>query len=101
MSNMVDSGQLCSFVERIERVEKSIRDEQEARKEIYAEINSLGFDAKVIRHIVKMRREDKAVREEFEALLELYLTALGQLAETPLGKSAILREFGASNDTAS
>lgn len=97
MTNGVDGGQLKSFVERIERVEESIRDEQEARKEIYAEIKSLGFDARVIRHIVKMRREDKAKREEFEAILELYLSALGELSDTPLGRAAVHREFGGAH----
>ena len=97
MSNMVDSGQLRSFIERIERVEETIRDEQEARKEIYSEARSLGFDAKVIRAIVAMRKQDKAKRQEFEEILDLYLSALGDLDGTPLGTAAVEREFGARN----
>jgi uncharacterized protein (UPF0335 family) len=94
MSNMVDSAQLRSYVERIERIEATIRDEQEARKEVYQEAKSTGFDAKVIREIVAMRKQDKAKREEFEEILDLYMAALGDLGDTPLGRSAVEREFG-------
>lgn len=97
MTNGVDGSQLLSFVERIERVEESIRDEQEARKDIYTEAKSVGFDPKVLRHIVKMRREDKAKRDEFEAILEVYLDALGDLATTDLGRAAVHREFGGAH----
>ena len=97
MTNIVDGSQIKSFVERIERVDESIRDEQEARKEIYAEIKSLGFDPKVIREIVKRRRQDKAKRDEFEEILALYLSALGDLATTDLGRAAVHREFGGAH----
>lgn len=96
IGDLVNANALRSFIERIERVEQTIRDEQEARKEIYAEAKGAGFDPKIMRKIVSLRRHDKAKREEFETLLDLYLSALGDLKETPLGRAAVSREFGAS-----
>lgn len=66
-------------------------------KDVYAEAKSTGFDARVIRHIVKMRREDKAKRDEFEEILALYIDALGELSDTPLGIAAVHREFGGAH----
>lgn len=97
MTNGVNSGQLRSFVERIERLESEKKAIAEDIGEVYKEIKSLGFDAKVIRAIVKMRREDKSKREEFEEILALYIDALGDLAETPLGAAAVHREFGGAH----
>jgi uncharacterized protein (UPF0335 family) len=95
MSNMVDSGHLRSFLERIEKLEEEKRAISDDIKDVYAEAKSNGFDAKVIRAIVAMRKQDKAKREEFEEILDLYLSALGELSDTPLGVAAVEREFGA------
>lgn len=95
MSNMVDSAQLRSFLERIEKLEAEKKAIAEDIGEVYKEIKSNGFDAKVIRAIVARRKQDKAKREEFEEILGLYLSALGELSDTPLGRSAVEREFGA------
>ena len=46
-------------------------------KEVYAEAKGTGFDAKVMRKIVSLRRQDKSKRQEEEEILDLYLTALG------------------------
>lgn len=77
-NNGINSGQLRSFVERIERVEETIRDEQDARKEIYAELKSLGFDPRIVRKVVSLRRQDRQKRDEEAELLDLYLTSLEQ-----------------------
>jgi uncharacterized protein (UPF0335 family) len=95
MSNMVDSGQLLSFIERIEKLEEEKRAIAEDIREVYSEAKGTGFDAKVIRAIVARRKQDKAKREEFEEILDLYLSALGELSDTPLGVAAVEREFGA------
>ena len=49
-------------------------------KEIYAEAKGNGFDTKVIREIVRIRKQDAAERAEHEAILELYMSALGMTA---------------------
>ncbi|MFA7308107.1 MAG: DUF2312 domain-containing protein [Hyphomicrobium sp.] len=95
MSNLVDSAQLRSFLERIEKLSEEKAAIADDIKDVYAEAKSTGFDAKVIRAIVAMRKQDKAKREEFEEILDLYLSALGDLDGTPLGVAAVEREFGA------
>ena len=95
MTNGVNSGHLRAFIERIEKLEEEKRAISDDIKDVYAEAKSSGFDAKAIRKIVAMRREDKAKREEFEAVLDLYMNALGMLRDTPLGRAAVERQFGA------
>jgi uncharacterized protein (UPF0335 family) len=97
MSNMVDGGHLRAFIERIEKLEEEKRALLDDIKDVYAEAKGSGFDVKVMRRIVALRREDKAKREEFEEILDLYMNALGMLGDTPLGHAAIVRDFGASS----
>ena len=70
-------GRLKAFVERIERVEQEMRDRAEDRKEIYSEAKGTGFDVKVLRRAVAVRRQDAQKRAEEEAILEAYLAELG------------------------
>jgi uncharacterized protein (UPF0335 family) len=76
-SNMVDGGRLRSFVERIEKLEEEKRAIADDIKDVYAESKGVGYDAKVIRKIVSMRKQDKHKRKEEEEILDLYLSALG------------------------
>ncbi len=70
---------LKSFVERIERLEEEKRALSEDIKEVYAEAKGNGFEPKIIRQIVKIRKMDKDQRDEEESLLELYMRALGMM----------------------
>ena len=70
-------GQLKSFVERIEKLEEEKKALAEDIREVYAEAKSAGFDAKIMRQIVRLRKLDNAERQEQEALLDLYKQALG------------------------
>lgn len=76
-SNAIDGGHLLAFIERIEAVERNIADEQEARREIYAELKSTGFDPKMVKKVVALRKQEKAKRDEEQEILDLYLTAIG------------------------
>lgn len=67
---------LLSFVERIERMEEEQRGLADDKKEIYSEIKAIGFDTKVIRSIIRLRKMDKADRMEQEAVLDLYLSVM-------------------------
>jgi uncharacterized protein (UPF0335 family) len=87
--NSVAGDQLKSIVERIERLEEEKRALAGDIKDMYTEAKGNGFDAKIIRKIVAMRRKDAADREEEEALLAVYMNALGMLADTPLGQAAV------------
>ena len=73
----VAQDQLRAFVERIERMEEEKKAIADDIKEIYAEAKGNGFDTKVLRKIVAIRKQDHAERMEQEALLELYMAALG------------------------
>ena len=76
----VAADQLKSFIERIERLEEEKAGIAGDIKEIYAEAKGNGFDVKVIRKIIALRKRDYAERQEEEAILELYLQALGMPA---------------------
>lgn len=82
---------LRSLVERIERLEEEKRILSCDIREIYAEAKAGGFDTGIVRRIIVMRRKEEAERNEERALLDLYLSALGMLAGTPLGTWAMER----------
>jgi uncharacterized protein (UPF0335 family) len=75
-------GQLKSLIERIERLEDDKKVVGEDIKEVYAEAKANGFDTKVMKQIVRLRRKDRHEREEEEAILDLYMQALGMLPTT-------------------
>jgi uncharacterized protein (UPF0335 family) len=68
---------LRSFVERIERLEEEKAALAGDLREVYAEAKSAGFDTKIMRQIVRLRKLDNAERQEQEALLDLYKQAVG------------------------
>jgi len=70
---------LKSFIERIERLEEDKAGVMADLKEVYAEAKGNGFDSKIIRKVVRLRKQDKAKRMEEEALVDLYLSAIGGL----------------------
>ena len=70
-------GQLKSLVERIERLEEEKKTIAADIKEVYAEAKANGFDTKILRKVISVRKKDHAEREEEEALLSLYMHALG------------------------
>ena len=71
------ADQLKSFVERIERLEEEKRTTSEDIKDVYAEAKAFGFDVKILREVIRIRKSDKSEREEMEATLDLYMNALG------------------------
>jgi len=72
---------LKSFIERIERLEEEKRGLSGDFKEVYAEAKGTGFEPKIMRQIIKLRRMDKEEVDEEESLLDLYKRALGMIAE--------------------
>jgi uncharacterized protein (UPF0335 family) len=68
---------LRSFIERIERLEEEKKALADDIREVYSEAKGGGFDAKVMRQVVKLRKMESADRQEHEAMLDLYLSALG------------------------
>jgi uncharacterized protein (UPF0335 family) len=77
-SSTVAADRLRSFIERVERLEEEKAAILNDVKEIYAEAKGEGYDVKVLRQVVRIRKMDRADRQEQEALLELYLSAIGE-----------------------
>ena len=73
----IASERLQSFVERLERLEDEKAALSEDVKEVYSEAKSGGFDIKIMRQIVRLRKMNSADRREQEELLDLYKNALG------------------------
>ena len=73
----IAADRLRSFIERIERLEEEKAGLTADIREVYAEAKGTGFDSKVMRQIVRLRRMDSADRQEQEALLEVYRRAIG------------------------
>ena len=71
------AGQLKSFIERIEKLEEEKTALTADIREVYAEAKGTGFDTKIMRQVVRMRKMETADRQEAEAILDLYLSALG------------------------
>ena len=77
--NQAAQGQLKSIIERIERLEQEKTEIAEQIKEVFAEAKGNGFDVKVLRKVVRIRKQDRAKRLEEEAITDLYLSAIGEL----------------------
>ncbi|WP_114395348.1 DUF2312 domain-containing protein [Oleisolibacter albus] len=73
----IAAERLRSFIERIERLEEEKKGIQDDIKDIFAEAKGTGFDVKIIRQIIRLRKMEKDDRQEQDALLELYKAALG------------------------
>lgn len=71
-------GRLRTIIERVERLEDDKAAVALDIKEVMAEAKGEGYDTKIIRQVVRIRRMDKAKRQEAEAILDLYLSALGE-----------------------
>jgi len=71
--------QLKAFVERVERLEEEKKAIADDIRDVYAEAKGSGFDIKVMRKIISMRKRDVSEREEEEAILDLYMQALGMI----------------------
>ena len=78
----IAAGQLKSLIERIERLEEEKQTIAADIREVYAEAKANGFDTKVMRQVVRIRKQDTAERQEEEAIRDLYLHALGMIADT-------------------
>lgn len=80
MSDPIQGDQLKSIVQRIERLEEEKKTIADDIKEVYAEAKANGYDVKVLRKVISIRRRDIRERREEEAVLDLYLQAVGESA---------------------
>lgn len=77
--NTTAQGKLKSLIERIERLEEDKAAVSADLKEVYLEAKGEGFDTKIVRKVVRLRKQDAAKRQEEEALIDLYISAIGGL----------------------
>lgn len=77
MNNAVEAEQLRLFIERIERLEEEKKGIADDIRDVYSEAKSQGYDAKVMREIVKLRAMETHDRQELEAIIDTYKSALG------------------------
>ena len=72
----IPGDRICSFIERVERVDEDIKVLNEGKKEVFAEAKGDGFDVKVVREILRPCKQDRDERDEQESLLDLYFRAM-------------------------
>ena len=72
----IPGDRICSFIERVERIDEEIKALNEGKKEVFTEAKGQGFDVKVLREILRLRKQDKEDRDEQDSLLDLYLRAM-------------------------
>ena len=86
----IPGNRIRSFVERIEQIENEIEDLNEAKKEVFSEAKGEGFDVKILKEIIKIRKQDKEERDEHETLLDVYMRAMdsAEAEAEPVAKAA-------------
>ena len=77
--NATAQGRLRSIIERLERLEEDKQAVMIDMKEVFAEAKGEGYDVKILRKVIRIRKQDKAKRQEEDAILDLYLSALGEI----------------------
>ena len=74
----IPGGKIRSFVERVENIDGELQELNEQKKEVFAEAKGEGFDVKILKEIIKLRKQDEDERDERESLLDLYMRAMEQ-----------------------
>ena len=82
----IAGDRIRSFIERVEHIEEELKALNEGKKEVFAEAKGEGFDIKVLKEILKLRKQDKDERDEQDSLLDLYMRAME--ADGPLRQAA-------------
>ena len=84
----IPGGRIRSFVERIENLDSELLELNEQKKEVFSEAKAEGFDVKILKEIIKLRKQDKEERDERETLLDLYMRAMEQAGPEKVAKAA-------------
>ena len=78
----IAGDRIRSFVERIEQLDTELQELNE-QKEVFAEAKGEGFDVKVLKEIIRLRKQDQDERDEHETLLDVYLRAMDTASPAP------------------
>jgi len=84
----IAGDRIRSFVERIEQLEIELQELNEGKKEVFSEAKGEGFDVKILKEIIKLRKQDKDERDEHETLLDVYMRAMETGAPVPVAEAA-------------
>jgi uncharacterized protein (UPF0335 family) len=84
----ISGGRIRSFVERIENLDSELQELNEQKKEVFSEAKAEGFDVKILKEIIKLRKQDKEERDEHESLLDLYMRAMETAPPDKVAKAA-------------
>ena len=85
----ISGNRVRSFIDRIERLESEIQDLNDGKKEVFSEAKGEGFDVKILKEIIKLRKQDPEERDENETLLGVYMRAMESAALEKNGKSGL------------
>jgi uncharacterized protein (UPF0335 family) len=83
----IAGDRICAFIERVEHIDVEIKTLNEGKKEVFAEAKGEGFDVKVLKEILRLRKQNKYERDEQDSLLDLYLRAM-ESADSSQAKAA-------------
>ena len=72
----IPGGRIRSFVERIENLDTELQELNKQKKEVFAEAKGEGFDLRILKEIIKLRKQDKDERDEHDTLLDMYMRAM-------------------------
>jgi uncharacterized protein (UPF0335 family) len=88
MSDVVGiaGNRIRSFVVRIEQIENELKDLNETKKEVLSEAKGEGFDVKILKEIIKLRKQDQGERDEHESLLDVYMRAMDEAGPAPVAR---------------
>jgi uncharacterized protein (UPF0335 family) len=84
----IPGGRIRSFVERIEHLDTELQELNESKKEVFAEAKGEGFDVKILKEIIKLRKQDKDERDERGTLLDMYMRAMETAGPEAVAKAA-------------
>jgi uncharacterized protein (UPF0335 family) len=84
----IPGGRIRSFVERIEQLDAELQELNESKKEVFSEAKAEGFDVKILKEIIKLRKQDQEERDERDSLLDLYMRAMEGSESGPEAKKA-------------
>ncbi len=84
----ISGNRVRSFVERVEQLEREIAELNEGKKEVFAEAKGEGFDVKILKEIIRLRKQDQEERDEHETLLDVYMRAMESAEPAPVAEAA-------------
>jgi uncharacterized protein (UPF0335 family) len=84
----IPGGKIRSYVERIENLDTELQELNEQKKEVFSEAKGEGFDVKILKEIIKLRKQDQEERDERESLLDLYMRAMETASTDKTAKAA-------------